>query len=54
MPYLLAVAAGCHANRGELIPADTRYVAHHDFTAFAWYRIALGAAILAALAAGKL
>jgi undecaprenyl-diphosphatase len=24
-----------------------RYVAHHDFKAFAWYRIALGAAVLA-------
>lgn len=24
-----------------------RYVAHHDFRAFAWYRIALGAAVLA-------
>jgi undecaprenyl-diphosphatase len=23
-----------------------RYVAHHDFRAFAWYRIALGAAVL--------
>jgi undecaprenyl pyrophosphate phosphatase UppP len=23
-----------------------RYVAHHDFNAFAWYRIALGAVVL--------
>ena len=24
-----------------------RYIAHHDFKAFAWYRIALGLAVLA-------
>ncbi|HEX3063637.1 MAG TPA: undecaprenyl-diphosphate phosphatase [Usitatibacter sp.] len=29
------------------VKALIRYVAHHDFKAFAWYRIALGAAVLA-------
>ena len=29
------------------VKALIRYVAHHDFRAFAWYRIALGAAVLA-------
>jgi undecaprenyl-diphosphatase len=29
------------------VRALIRYVAHHDFRAFAWYRIALGAAVLA-------
>jgi undecaprenyl-diphosphatase len=29
-----------------------RYVSHHDFTPFAWYRIAFGAAILASAWAG--
>jgi undecaprenyl-diphosphatase len=29
------------------VKALIRYVAHHDFTAFAWYRLALGAAVLA-------
>jgi undecaprenyl-diphosphatase len=29
-----------------------RYVAHHDFVPFAWYRIAFGAAILATAYAG--
>jgi undecaprenyl-diphosphatase len=28
------------------VKALIRYVAHHDFKAFAWYRIALGAAVL--------
>jgi len=28
------------------VKALIRYVAHHDFRAFAWYRIALGAAVL--------
>jgi undecaprenyl-diphosphatase len=28
------------------VKALIRYVAHHDFQAFAWYRIALGAAVL--------
>jgi undecaprenyl-diphosphatase len=29
------------------VRALIRYVAHHDFNAFAWYRIALGAVVLA-------
>jgi undecaprenyl-diphosphatase len=29
------------------VKALIRYVAHHDFTAFAWYRLALGALVLA-------
>ena len=29
------------------VRALIRYVAHHDFKAFAWYRVALGAAVLA-------
>jgi undecaprenyl-diphosphatase len=29
------------------VKALIRYVAHHDFKAFAWYRIALGVAVLA-------
>ena len=29
------------------VRALIRYVAHHDFRAFAWYRVALGAAVLA-------
>ena len=29
-----------------------RYVAHHDFVPFAWYRIAFGAAILLTAEAG--
>ena len=29
------------------VKALIRYVAHHDFRAFAWYRIALGVAVLA-------
>jgi undecaprenyl-diphosphatase len=29
------------------VKALIRYVAHHDFNAFAWYRIALGIAVLA-------
>ena len=28
------------------VKALIRYVAHHDFNAFAWYRIALGALVL--------
>ena len=28
------------------VKALIRYVAHHDFRAFAWYRIALGAMVL--------
>jgi len=28
------------------VKALIRYVAHHDFKAFAWYRIALGLAVL--------
>ncbi|HEY4997847.1 MAG TPA: undecaprenyl-diphosphate phosphatase, partial [Usitatibacter sp.] len=29
------------------VKALIRYVAHHDFNAFAWYRVALGIAVLA-------
>jgi undecaprenyl-diphosphatase len=29
------------------VKALIRYVAHHDFKAFAWYRIALGIVVLA-------
>src|SRR5207244_56677 len=28
------------------VKALIRYIAHHDFNAFAWYRIALGALVL--------
>ena len=28
------------------VKALIRYVAHHDFRAFAWYRIALGVVVL--------
>ena len=40
--FLVSFAAALIAVKGLI-----RYVAHHDFRAFAWYRIALGAAVLA-------
>jgi len=40
--FVVSFAAALVAVKGLI-----RYVAHHDFNAFAWYRIALGAAVLA-------
>jgi undecaprenyl-diphosphatase len=40
--FLVSFVAALIAVKGLI-----RYVAHHDFRAFAWYRIALGAAVLA-------
>ncbi len=40
--FAVSFVAALAAVRGLI-----RYVAHHDFRAFAWYRLALGAAVLA-------
>ena len=51
--YLLLNYIGCERNANVLISALLviraliRYVSSHDFTAFAWYRIAFGIVILA-------
>jgi undecaprenyl-diphosphatase len=39
--FIVSFVAALAAVKGLI-----RYVAHHDFRAFAWYRIALGALVL--------